>query len=308
MSACKCKPEKVLGSGGFDNCVPVPQQAKRTIRVPLFDNSGNRNGIDMTQIGNSVYWDGLFSNPDPSQRFSPTPSSKTIVRTQADDITESFDDQTSVIVQDGVISVVNTIVSKASPAMSRELKTDKCAIFGEYVVDNCGGVYGGDVEGDILYPIDVDADTLSVRFTGVENTTSAKVTLSYQYDTLVQDDDIYYLDPEEIVVNLLKVAGLKPLEITLSNAIAASVDAKVTGIYGYANKLAPVPGLVPADFTVTNKTTDSAIVVASITIIGDGEYTLVYDVPDQPAVGNDVEVYVSKATLSPDDRGTIETA
>ena len=171
MSACKCKPEKVLGSGGLDNCVPVPQQAKRTIRVPLFDASNNRNGIDMTQIGDSAYWDGLFSNTDPNARFSPTPTSKTIVRTQADDITEDFDDQTSVIVQDGVISVVNTIVSKASPAMARELKTDKCAIFGEYVVDNCGGIYGGEVDGDILYPIDVDADTLSVRFTGVEQTT-----------------------------------------------------------------------------------------------------------------------------------------
>ncbi len=130
MSACKCKPEKVLGSGGLDNCVPVPQQAKRTIRVPLFDASSNRNGIDMTQIGDSAYWDGLFSNTDPNARFSPTPTSKTIIRTQADDITEDFDDQTSVIVQDGVISVVNTIVSKASPAMARELKTDKCAIFG----------------------------------------------------------------------------------------------------------------------------------------------------------------------------------
>lgn len=308
-TCCKSSVNKILGNTGTSNKMPAPGIAKRVFRIPLYTDAGVRNGIDLAQIGDASYMNGLINQADPSARLSPLPKSVSIVRTQADDLSETYDDQSIANIKDGVVSVVNTVSGlNASPAMAREIENDECAVYGEYIVDLCGGISGGEVSGNILYPITVNSDSLSVRYMANEYTAKQKIELSYQYDTLVKSSDLYTVDADSIGIDLLTVSGLKALELTATVPTTTGITIEVTTIFGYANALEAVTGLVVGEFVATNKTTGASITLDSATETSDGIYDLVYNVGSQPSVGNVVEVYVSKATLSPDDRVEATTA
>jgi len=288
--------------------MPAPGIAKRVFRIPLYTNTGVRNGIDLAQIEDAVYMNGLINQADPSARLSPLPKSVTILREQADDLSETFADQSTANTFDGILSVVNTIAGiNASPAMAREIENDECAVYGEYIVDVCGSISGGSVENNILYPLAVNSDSLSVRYMTNEYEAKQKIMLSYQYDTLVKDNQLYTVNAEDIGIDLLEIQGLKALNVTLSSPLTTGVSANVTTIFGYANDLEPVTGLLPGEFVATNLDDNTSITITGAAESPDGFYVLTYDVADQPSSGQEVEVYVSKATLSPDDRGTAET-
>lgn len=307
-TCCISDVNKILGNTGTSNKMPAPGIAKRVFRIPLYTNAGVRNGIDMTQLGNSVYVNGLLNNTDPSARLSPLPKSVSFVREQADSLSETYADQSIANIVDGVLSVVNTIAGlNASPAMAREIETDECALYGEYIVDICGGFTGGSVVGDILYPLEVNSDSLVVKYLPNDYAAKQKIELSYQYDTLLKGNQLYTVDAASIAVNLLTVSGLHALDVTLSAVTITEGVADVTTIFGYSNNKEVVTGLLAADFVATNTTTSTAITIDLATEGPDGTYQLDWNAGSAPVVGNDVEVYVSKATLSPDDRGSATT-
>jgi len=289
--------------------MPAPGIAKRIYRIPSFDNDGNRNGIDLSQIGDTAYMNGLLTNADPSKRLSPLPKSVTIARTQADNLTETYDDQSIANTFDGVLSIENTIAGvNASPAMAREIKNDECVQFDEFIVDVCGNFNGGEVSGGFLYGRSVNTGSVDVRYMPNEYTAKQKIMVSYQYDVLVDDADFYTVNAEDIGVDLLTVQGLKALKVKLSGVSITEGTVDVTTIFGYDNDLEPVTGLVFGDFTATNLTTNTSITIDSSTPNTDGNYTLDWNVGSAPSVGHVVEVYVNKAGLSPDDRGEATTA
>lgn len=307
-TCCKTSASKLLGNTGTSNKMPAPGIAKRVFRIPLYTDAGVRNGIDLSQIGDAAYMNGLINQADPSARLSPLPKSVTIARTQADNLSESYDDGSIANTFDGVISLENTIAGiNASPAMAREIKNDECVAFGEYIVDVCGNFNGGSVENGILYPREVNTDSVDVRYMPNEYAAKQKIMVSYQYDVLVDDADFYTVNAEDIGIDLLKVQGLKALKITLDTPLTTGVKATVTTIFGYDNDLEPVTGLLPGEFTALNVTQSSAITVTAAAEGPDGVYALTYDVGDQPSSADVVEVYVTKATLSPDDRDQATT-
>ena len=311
MSNCTCDLNKLLGNGGTPGCVVTHDVGTKTLRMPKYTNAGVRNFIDLDQVGDSAYWSAFFQNDDPSARLFPTPRFKTYTKTNADDITESFDDQTSILLQEGIINVEAIITAKASPAMVRELRNDRCTDYVEYVIDLRGGLIGGGVDGNKLYGIDVDNESLSIKFIDKTLTTAAKVQMNYNYSTLHKSGDLYYVESGDIGVDLLAQEGLLPLEFVVTVPTATGATVKVSAIYGSELNKYAVPGLLPAQFIANNDsdvTQPSPIVVTTTTEGPAGTYVLVYNVPDQPSVTDVITLYIDKDTLSPDDRVEYTTA
>ncbi|MES2382468.1 MAG: hypothetical protein V4538_15580 [Bacteroidota bacterium] len=286
--ACSC--DVSFNNTGVPNCVPAYLVWKKFIVVPLVANDGTDNKILSSDTLNSAFFTALINHADASKRWYPLPNMKNIESTKAENITETFNDQSVIFVAEGVRGI-NALLVGHGATLAGQLKAARCSQFGVYPIDGNGSLYGyTNNETGALYPIPIDNNTWAPVWQMASDTTVQKIQLTFQFDANLQDEYIAQIVNSDITgINLLSTSGLVDI---LSTDVSGSVTTIVIDMYNrYGsnfNKL-PMEGLVITDFydvaggaasKVYDTTSSTALALTSVTesTTIPGRYTLVMTV------------------------------
>ena len=99
MEACQCN--YTLANTGLPNCEPLMQKAFKVIYMETFASDGSKNRIALTDTLDATFFEGKINESDPTKRWYPTCEMKNVTDERGDNIVESFEDQSEVIVEEG---------------------------------------------------------------------------------------------------------------------------------------------------------------------------------------------------------------
>jgi hypothetical protein len=280
MEACDCNAS--LANTGVD-CTPILEIADKLIAVPLKDSTGARNSIDLTQTLNAAFWTGKVNDTDPTQRWYPLPSMKNANDERAESIKETFEDNSTAFIQQGVRAFSAVVVDDGTQILQGKLETFRCQDFGFYVVDINGNLIGSlgngqdGCEPSYLYPIAVDRGSFDPRFMKKTNNSAQKVMLSFNWKMTEQDKNLRMITATEAGYDLSSLTGLRDVCAVISDIdnTEFTVDLRVTGFGTLLNPVR-VEGLVAGDFTLYNVTDAASVSVSTATETSDGIYTITF--------------------------------
>lgn len=287
MSCNACACNAGLGNTGT-TCSPLQKSAYKYIGVPLYDDDGNRNGIDLeNDTLNQAYFDALVNQTDKSKRWFPYPAMKNVEDVRGENQTEEFSDKTKIFVSEGTRSSKSWIVgSDAQPVLKEKIESGRCREMGYMVVDLSGNLIGSfNSDKTFLYPIQIVQDTLSARWIKPTDSTTQKIELMFDWHPSERDENLGMITCSELGdVNLLTIKGL--LDICAVVESITVTGFKVTLKTSYGTALNPVldKGLVITDFVssdtgatgkIFNETTQADVTITSVTESPDGVYTFV---------------------------------
>ena len=102
------------GNLGRPSCFPVFDVTKQAILVEYLKPDGSINGIELAGLTGGIldqtYLDARVKDVNGKSRWYPTPELKNITDERAEDITETFDDTSSVFIQEGARSFSGLII------------------------------------------------------------------------------------------------------------------------------------------------------------------------------------------------------
>lgn len=261
--------------------------------VPLVANDGTRNGIDVTSATLAQDIVDFINNPDPTKRAYPLLGLKSVDPTQAEATYETDDTNQ----KNKTLEGIKTMNFQKWGATNQEFAKleDVCVEFGVYKIDNCGNLQG-ELEGDMLYPRDVNEGSYNADFMDATPTTTSKIMVQFDYDLLSSDADQWMIPFSSIEpFNMNQLKGMIDVNLeVLSVDSDTQITFKAFYDYGTAVQKQPFSGATTSDFTLYNNTTGSAIALTGATLTEDnaidGQYVL-SDIPTQTAT-NIVELDV----------------
>ncbi len=281
MEFCAC-------NGTLKNTgVPAKQRVVASgvllVAVRMKADDGTLNQIANDATLDQAFIDALINNEDDSKRWYPIGQFKNQEDVRADPQTESFNDGSSIITQQGVRTFTGWLINYA-PEYLDSLEAFKCFDFGLYVVDTCGALIGSlSKDGTKLNPIRVNSKSWNPTYVKATPTVSAKVQLSFEFSQLEKDKELRVISEDETTANLLEIEGLTPLKADISGEATTGFVAAITVDYDIflESEKAKVIGWLIGDFAVQNKTTNSSVTITSVTEAPEGTYTFV--IPAQSA-------------------------
>lgn len=279
---CSCNTQG--GNTGLPSCYPIFGVTKQVIFVNYYKDDGTINGIKLSDLTDgkldATYLDGKVKALNTKDRWYPTPELKNIVDEREDDITEDFEDSTSVFIQQGERNFEGMIV-KGDPVLTGNLKSFRCAKVGVFFIDNKGNLIGNFTRDGYLDPVAVQDESLSIGFMKGTDTTVQKIRLRFSISALMDDADLRMIEAVDITANLLGVNGLvTAVAETPTNVSTTGFTAQINTNFGGLTSKIPAEGLDEDNFYVYNDTQSQAetvTVVESTTV--DGEYSFVYGTP-----------------------------
>ena len=294
---CSCS--ESMSNTGTD-CMPVMQVAKKLLLTPVFDSTGVRNSLNLAATINAATFTALINQTDSSKRIYPLPELKNIADTRNDPIVETFDDNSTMFLGEGIRNFEGFIVNPfATPVLKAKLKAVVCQEMGVYIVDRNGALRGiiSD-DGTKLYPYRLDSGSFSAQFINPTNTTSAKIQIRFAFHADEDDGCQRMLIPDEMNdASLLLLKGLIDVYAEYDTPTVTGVVATLKTEFGSAKTPTLVKGLVVGDFAAYNVTQSSAIAltgVGSAFSESDGVYTFTYATADQPSVSDVIRLTPTK--------------
>lgn len=280
--SCKC--DNTLGNTGTPTCQPIMSVMKNIIVVPRFDSTGARNYIDLTATLNQAYFTGKVNESDPSKRWYPIRDIKNVTSEKGDSIIETFEDQSTVFIQEGVRSFAG-LLAKQSPNYLKKIKDYRCTEIDIYVVDKEGNLIGMKTEEGKLFGIMVDNQSWNPTLAFGTDTTVQKILLAFNFEIDEKDENLEMITASDInPVNLLNLSGLLDVYSKVSGISTTGYTLTLTYSYGSVLNKGKVKGLVLADFIssvtattakVRNQTDSTDITISSVTETSDGVYVFV---------------------------------
>lgn len=282
VNVCDC------GAGnlnlGTPSCPTVPSVGKKYIIVPLVDNAGEKNRINIdNDTLDASYFSGKYNEADGSQRWYPTPKIKNLADLRDDPIKETFNDGSSGLIQEGQRKV-SALFPNVWGKYLEKMQGVNCVDNGVYEVGLSGelmGIYV--VEGGVQYlePAPIESDSFYARQLQATDTTGAHIQIEFEYDSTMNDANFKMVTKAEMDNhNLLKDNGLLDLNIAISNISTAGFTATVTQDFGTAFNPNKVEGLLLADFSAAEiAPTPAAIPLTSVTESAAGVYDVLYTAP-----------------------------
>lgn len=266
--ACSCD----LGGGnlGRPNCFPIFGVTKQAILTEYFKSDGTINGILLSSLSGVVdqtFLDGKFKANDPMDRWFITPELKNIVDVREDDITETFEDTSSVFIQDGARNFEGMII-KGDPVLTGNLQSWKCQTAGVYFVDINGNLIGAlSADGLSLNPIRIQDESFSSSLVKTTDTTIQKASMRFTVSQLEDDANLHMIESSNITGILLGARGLVDAVAKAATAITAtSFTVQINTKFGGVLNPIPATGLVTADFSgLELSPTPGAAVITSVT-------------------------------------------
>lgn len=246
------------------------------IIVPLMDNTGALNYIDLTLNDLGAELLAKINHADKSKRFYPYTNIHTVTKNQAEATFEEADNGEREKIKDGIKQNSFEMWSKGNHFFSKVV--NGCVPFGEYEVDECGNLRGV-LKGTKLYPRKVNHKSVSKMFMDKTNSTAEKIVITYDYGYLTSDASLWIIERENLNdIEPFELQGM--LDVVFSNVSAptiSTISVKLNLEYGNALEKIKVLNAIASNFTVKNKATGVANVVTGITAV---ENTYVLTVTD----------------------------
>jgi hypothetical protein len=272
MAGCNCNVG--LSNTGRPGCVPIQSVTASLIMVPLKDNAGVLNGIDLTAP--LPVWNDLVNELDASKRWFPLPLFENVELAKADSQFEEANSGRMAFLRQGKRSFAGELWGEDStPTLLGKLQAGRCVGFGIYVVDVTGNLIGSKV-GNFLYPIPVDAQSWDPKFMFATDSTVQKIMLGFDFDRLFDESTMYMITAGEAGIDFNTLSGLIDVNLNITgSSLGASIDFTATFDYGTALNPILFSGAVLADFQLESAT-NGIEVITSVTETSTGNYQLAF--------------------------------
>ena len=274
------------GNLGRPSCFPVFDVTKQAILVEYLKPDGSINGIELAGLTGGIldqtYLDARVKDVNGKSRWYPTPELKNITDERSEDITETFDDTSSVFIQEGARSFSGLII-KGDPVLLGNLQKWRCLTIGVFFIDKAGNLIGKKTRDGYLDPILLQDESFSASLIKGTDTTKQKDSLSFIISQLENDANLRMIEGSDISANLLGVGGLVDVTATtVSNITTAGFDVQLDTSFGGVTSLIPAEGMSSTDFQFFYNTTSSVITPATFaeSTVTAGLYTITFGVGD----------------------------
>ena len=272
MTGCNCNVG--LSNTGRPNCVPLFGITSSLILVPIFDNDGVKNGINLSTT--LPTWSSLVNQSDASKRWFPLPSFENVELPKADSQFEEANSGRMAFLRQGKRSFSGELWGDDStPTLLDKLNAGRCVNFGIYIVDVNGNLIGSKSNG-YLYPIPVDEQSWDPRFMFATDSTVQKIMLGFDFERLFDEGTMYMITADEAGVDFNALSGL--IDVNLVEVSQVSTTTLVfDASFDYGTALNPIvlQGAVLADFALYDNTAGSSLTIDAINEGPNGTYTIV---------------------------------
>jgi hypothetical protein len=274
MATCAC--DVTLENTGRPNCSPISGVASTLVLVNYKDDSGAINFLDTTGALGQTEFDALVNNADKSKRWFPVKGFENVEDLKADPIFESLNSGANVFIQDGPRTFTGMLINH-SPTFLGKIINARCTDLACFIIDKDGNVIGNGSTAGRLDPIRIDSNTWNPQLMKSTDTTSQKVSLTFEFNRLEKDEDLRMVASSETTIDMLEVCGL--IDVNGSAATITTTSFELTATFDYGTQVTkqPFKGAVAADFAL-NEITPTPGVVAILTAVEspDGVYTITY--------------------------------
>ena len=275
MAGCNCNVG--LSNTGRPGCVPLQSVTSKLIMVPLTDNQGNLNGINLTNP--LPTWSDLVNEADASKRWFPLPEFENVELPKADSQFEEANSGRMAFLRQGKRSFAGELWGDDStPTLLGKLSAGRCVQFGVYIVDVNGNLIGSKSNG-FLYPIPVDEQSWDPKFMFATDSTVQKIMLGFDFYRLFDESTMYMITTTEAGINFNDLSGLIDVNLTVDSQVT-TVSVTVLAAFDYGTALNPIifqGATNSADWSIYNVTTSTLIGVPSgVTEAPAGTYTVDY--------------------------------
>jgi hypothetical protein len=227
--------------------------------VPLQDNQGNLNGIDLASA--LPTWSDLINEADASKRWFPIPEFENVELPKADSQFEEANSGRMAFLRQGKRSFAGELWGDDStPTLLGKLSAGRCVSFGVYIVDVNGNLIGSKSNG-FLYPIPVDEQSWDPKFMFSTDSTVQKIMLGFDFYRLFNESTMYMITTSEALINFNDLSGLIDVNLT-ETAQVSTVSIEVSASFDYGTALNPIifQGAVnTSDWSIYNVTTSTLI-------------------------------------------------
>lgn len=276
LKICRCS-DAPYNSGLPNTRQKTINQAVLLIFVYIKTDAGAYNSIPAGTVLDQPYLDGKTQNADESQRWYPLNFSpiQNVATERAESATVSYDTGNSAKTTQGVRTFSGMFV-KSSTDVQKIIDSFKCRDIGYYAVDKCGVVIGTVANDGSLRPTPIFTGSLdTILEMGGSSDRAGGVMISFEHSQLVKDSELGYVAESAITGDILNLDGLIEATITVSGEATTGFVLDIDSLSGAFDSKTAIEGLVTADFDVYNETTESSVVVTSVTEAPAGTYTFV---------------------------------
>lgn len=265
---CNC--DLGLSNTGRPNCLPLQSVTSKLILVPLQDNAGAYNRIDLTTL---PVWANLINDSDPSQRWYPLPAFENVELPKADTVFEEANSGRMAFLRQGKRSFTGELWAyDSTPQFLGKLSSGRCVEFGVFVVDINGSLIGSKV-GNFLYPIPVDNQSWDPKLMFATDATVQKIMLGFDWNRFFDESTLWMITADEATQNFNDLKGL--LDVNLINPVqVANTSIQVDATFDYGTAINPLKfkGAVLADFSLFDNTNNVIFPITAVSEPTDGTY------------------------------------
>lgn len=286
VKTCDCNFS--MSNTGTD-CSPAMEVVKKLMLMPVYDSTGVRNYIDLTDDIDASTFTDLINDPDSSKRLYPLPEMKDIEDTRANPILQTFKDGSNIFIRDDARQFKGIIPGKdGNTILKGKIEAARCGEVGVFMVDRVGSLIGTiSDDGTKLYPTRIDSESLAAIFGKATDTTVQQLMISFNFDPDESDSCLRMVTKSEMDdADLLILKGLIDVYAIYTGAATTGVTVKLYTDYGTPKTPTTVKGLTTTDFVsstdaATSKVrneTDSANIAVTVTESTDepGTYDLAW--------------------------------
>ena len=224
---------------------------------------------------------GLITNADPTKRWVKMPRFYGVTLPVADTVFDEATDGTKSFVRDGIMSFTSELRDKdAVPAVLKKLRQSRCSEYGIYLVSKSNQIVGR-IEGDYMYPISINSGSLDAKMMFRDDTNTNKIMFGFDFDSLMNAEDFYVLDGEDLSVNFLSMRQLTDVNIVQTSTAITATEIEVDIKSDFVQGLIPnndIIGLLAASFVLKNLTTATTITITTVVedLSVDGRYLVTF--------------------------------
>jgi len=262
-----------LSNTGRPNCLPLQSVTSKLILVPIQDNAGAYNRIDLAAA--LPVWANLINDTDESQRWYPLPTFENVELPKADTVFEEANSGRMAYLRQGKRSFTGELWAyDSTPQFLGKLASGRCVEFGAYIIDINGNLVGSKV-GNYLYPIPVDNQSWDPKFMFSTDTTVQKIMLAFDFDRYFDESTMWMITADEASQDFNELKGL--LDVNLTNLIqVANTSVTVEATFDYGTALNPLKfkGGLLADFNLYDNTNAAPFTITGVSEPTDGTYVV----------------------------------
>jgi len=268
---CKC--DSGLSNTGTPNCVTLQSVTSKLILVPIEDNTGAKNKLDLSTTITANTISALINQSDFSKRWYPVGLFENVTLEKAESTFEEAPSGKKQFIKQGKRSFAGEIWN-ATPQLLGQIQDNRCVEFGVYIVDINGSLVGAK-DGDYLYPIPVDNQSFDARLMYATDSTVQKLMVSFDFYRLFDESTLWLITADEVTYDFNLAEGL--LDIVFSKVSASQTNLVLKAVTKFGTALNPIKvlGLLQADFTLVNASTNASISLTGVTAV-DNVYTLTF--------------------------------